>query len=84
MQSAIDAADKEFIAALDALAAADDAYSDKEPDGPAEPEPDFLPEELQAFDLLGTAAVLRPINGRSPALVAYDHAVAAHEQDWNA
>ena len=81
MGPAIEAADREFNAALDALAAADDAYSDKEPDGPAEPKPDFLPEELQALDLLGTAAALRAINGRSPAFVAYDHAVAAHEQE---
>ena len=68
MQSAIDAADREFNAALDALDAAGDAYSDKEPDGPPEPEPDFLPEELQALDLLRAGAALRAINGRSPAL----------------
>ena len=76
MGPAIEAADREFNAALDALAAADDAYSDKEPDRPAEPRPDFLPEELQALDLLGTAAALRAIKGRSPAFVAYDQAVA--------
>ena len=81
MGPAIDAADREFEAALDALDAAEDAYSDKEPDGPAKPEADFLPEELQALDLLGTAAALRAINGRSPTLVAYDHAFASHEQE---
>ena len=63
MRPAIEAADKEFNAALDALEVADDAYSDKEPDGPAQPEPDFLPEELQALDLFGTAAALRAIRG---------------------
>ena len=40
-----------------------------------------MPEELQAFDLLGTAAALRAINGRSPAFVAYDQAVAAHRRE---
>ena len=65
MGPAIAAADREFNAALDALDAADDAYSDQEPDGPAQPEPDFLPEELQALDLLGAAAALRAIRGRS-------------------
>ena len=81
MGPAIEAADREFNAALEALEAADDAYSDKEPDGPAQPEPDFLPEELQALDLLGTAAAMRAINGRSPAFVAYDQAVAAHRRE---
>ena len=42
MGPAIEAADREFNAALDALDAADDAYSDKEPDGPAEPEAGLL------------------------------------------
>jgi hypothetical protein len=81
MGPAIEAADKEFNAALDALDAADDAYSDKKPDGPAQPEPDFLPEELQALDLLGTAAALRAIRGPSPARAAHDQAVAAHERE---
>ena len=81
MGPAIEAADKEFTAALDALDAADDAYSDKEPDGPAEPEADFLPEELQALDLLGTAAALRAIKGPSPARAAYNQAVQDHEQE---
>ena len=81
MGPAIEAADKEFNAALDALEAADDAYSDKEPDGPAQPEADFLPEELQALDLLGTAAALRACKGPSPARAAYDQAVAAHERE---
>ena len=35
MGPAIEAADGEFDAALEALDAADDAYSDKEPDRPA-------------------------------------------------
>ena len=61
MGPAIEAADREFNAALDALAAAEDAYFDKEPDGPTEPKADFLPEELQALDLLG----LPPRCGRS-------------------
>ena len=81
MGPAIEAADGEFNAALEALDAADDAYSDKEPDRPAEPEADFLPEELQALDLLGTAAALRAIRGPSPALAAYNQAVQDHERE---
>ena len=81
MGPAIEVADKEFNAALDALDAAEDAFSDKEPDGPAEPEADFLPEELQALDLLGTAAALRAIKGHSPARAAYNQAVQDHEQE---
>ena len=66
MQSAIDAADKEFNAALDALEAAEDAYFDKELDGPAQPEADFLPQERQALDLLRAGARMREGKGPSP------------------
>ena len=81
MQPAIEAADREFNAALDALDAAGDAYSDKEPDGPAEPEADFLPQERQALDLLGAAAALRAGKGPSPARAAYYQAVQDHERE---
>src|SRR5277367_366470 len=53
MQSEIDAADRELDAAQAVLKPAEDAYFDKEPDRPGEPEPDFLAEERQALDLLG-------------------------------
>jgi hypothetical protein len=81
MQSAIEAADRQLDAALEALEAADDAYSDMEPDRPAQREPDFLAEELQALDLLGAAAALRAIKGPPPAQAAYDQAAAAHERE---
>jgi hypothetical protein len=58
MQSAIETADREFDSALDALEAAADAYSNKEPAAPAEPSgPGFSAEEQQALDAF--AAKLR-------------------------
>src|SRR5271163_5058088 len=56
MQPAIEAADRELAAALAALNPAEDAYFDKEPDRPAQPEVVFTAEERQAIDLLGAAA----------------------------
>ena len=79
MGPAIDAADREFNAALDALVAADEVYSDKEPDGPPEPEADFSSEERQALDLFGCRR--EGDRGHPPALAAYYQAVAAHEQE---
>ena len=81
MQHAIDAADELLEAALDALKPAEEAYFEKDPDGPAQPEPDFLAEERQALDLLGAAAALRAIKGPSPAWAAYYGAVANHERE---
>ena len=66
MQSAIEAADREFDDALDALEAAHEAYSDKEPAGPAEPSgPGFSAEEQRALDAF--AAKLRAGTGAGAA-----------------
>jgi hypothetical protein len=81
MGPAIEAADMELEAALDALKAADDASFDKEPDRPAEPEADLLAEERQALDLLGAAARMREGKGPSPAWAAYYQAVQDHERE---
>ena len=81
MQPAIEAADRELDVALDALDAADDAYSDKEPDRPAEPEADFLAEERQALDLLSAAARMREGKAPSPAWAAHEQAIADHERE---
>ena len=77
MEPAIDAADGEFEAALDALKAAEEVYFDKEPNRPAKPvEPAFTAEEQQAVDAM--AAVMRKRKGPSPAWAAFYQA----EQDW--
>jgi hypothetical protein len=81
MQSAIEAADMELEAAQAVLKPAEEAYFDKEPDRPAQPEADFLPEERQALDLLGAAARMREGKGRSPAWAAYDQAVQDRERE---
>ena len=80
MQSAIDAADKEFNAALDALNAADDAYSDKEPDRPAQPRQTSCPKSGRR----STCLALPPDEGSkgpSPAWAAYNQAVQDHERE---
>jgi hypothetical protein len=77
MEPAIDAADREFDAALEALKVAEEVYFDKEPDRPAEPvEPTFTSEEQQAVDAM--AAVMRKRKGPSPAWAAHYRAV----EDW--
>jgi hypothetical protein len=79
MGPAIDAADRELDAALDALKAADEAYFDKEPDMPAKPEADFTAEERQAIEALRAATAKR--GGPSPAWATYEQAVQDHERE---
>ena len=82
MQSAIDPAGRELDAALDALKAADEVYSDREPAAPAEPGgPVFSAEEQRAVDAM--AAKLREgrERGRPPEWVVYEHAVQDHERE---
>jgi len=50
MQPAIDAANRELDAAIDTLAKAEGAYSDKEPDRPEQPTIVFFAEEQKALD----------------------------------
>ena len=51
MKPAIDAADRELEAAFDVRNRAEDAYFDREPDRPEQPDgPDFSPEEREAVD----------------------------------
>jgi hypothetical protein len=76
MEPAIDATDREFEVALDALKAAEEVYFDKEPDGLEQPGADFLAEERQALDLLRSAARMREGKAPSPAWAAYYQAVA--------
>ena len=78
MQSAIEAADRELDDALDALEAAQEAYSDKEPAGPAEPSgPGFSAEEQRALDAF--AAKLRA--GRERGRPPEGGVTAAHEME---
>jgi hypothetical protein len=81
MQPAIDAADRELDAALDALKAADDAYSGKAPDRPAQPETVFTAEELQAIDALAAGTMRKRGVRPSPAWVAYEQSVQDHERE---
>jgi hypothetical protein len=80
MQLAIDAADRELDAALEAHSRAEDAYFDKAPDRPVMPGADFSSEEQQAVDAM--AAVMRKRAGApSPAWAAYYAAAQDHEQE---
>jgi hypothetical protein len=80
MGPAIEAADRELDAVLDALKAAEDAYSDKEPDAPAKPDAAvFSAEEQQAVDAM--AAALRERKTPLPAWAAYNQAVQDHERE---
>jgi hypothetical protein len=81
MQPAIDAADRELDAALDALKAADDAYSGKAPDWPAQPATVFTAEELQPIDALAAGTMRKRGVRPSPAWVAYEQAVQGHERE---
>jgi hypothetical protein len=72
MQSAIDAADREFDVARTALTAADELYFDKEPEWPTKPAAAFSAEEQQAIDVLAAAARKRT---PSPVWAAYDQAL---------
>ena len=80
MGPAIEAADGELDAALDALKPAEEAYFDKEPDRPEKPETILSDEDRRACDVLAATTVrnrLRP----SPAWVAYEQAVQDHERE---
>jgi hypothetical protein len=80
MQSAIEAADMEFNTALDVLEAAEDAYSDKEPDAPAKPDAAvFSAEEQRAVDAM--AAVMRERKTPLPAWAAHNQAVQDYERE---
>jgi hypothetical protein len=79
MQSAIDAADRELQAAFDALNPVEDAYFDKAPDRPAQPEATmFSAEEQQALDAF--AAKMRT-HKPSPAWTAYEQAFQDYEEE---
>jgi hypothetical protein len=79
MQSAIEAADRELEAALDALKAAEDAFFNKKPDCPEQPETILSDEERQAIDALRAASA--KIGGPSPAWAAYEQAFRDHERE---
>ena len=81
MQSAIDAADREFDAAMDALAKAEGAYSDKEPDRPKQPEIIFLPEEQQALDAFAAKLRARRDGPSLPGMGSMDQAVSDYERE---
>jgi hypothetical protein len=81
MQSAIDAADRELDAALAASNLADDAYSNKEPDRPKQPEIIFLPEEQQALDAFAAKLRARRDGPSLPEWVAWDQAFADYERE---
>jgi hypothetical protein len=77
---------KNFRAASAALctwapSAADDAYSDKAPDRPAQPETVFTAEEQRAIDALAAGTIRKRGAPPSPAWVAYEQAVQNHERE---
>jgi hypothetical protein len=79
LQPAIDAAEAEHTAALDALAAAEKVYRDIAPPAPpALPGPCFTAEEQQALDVL--AGKMRAKSSPVPEWLAYERAVLAHEK----
>ena len=79
MQPAIDAADRELEAALDALKPAEEAYFEKEPDMPAKPSgPVFTTEEQRALDGFVALTVRKT---RLAEWVTYEQAVADHERE---
>jgi hypothetical protein len=79
MQSAIDAADGLLEAALDALKPAEEAFFEKEPDYPEQPETILSDEDRRACDVLAATTVRNRLTP-SPAWAAYEQAVQDHER----